>query len=254
MPSKRSNPPSLLVAGSIVAAVLIAGATLLVLASLRDTFLSPQEVERLLHLKVLYAPMTRADGSMGAKRRDYGRLIAAIDARPGQSGKAVLLLAPNSRLSLQDSALGIGRALDTRDPGRVLLVRFAEGAAVPTGADALAIDHIAGLATTVIGTAACSNRRLDAKLLGELRALYDYIVVTAPPTAASFDSIELAQTADLAILVLEAEKTRRPVASDLVAQVDGPGAEIIGAVLLGRRQHIPQWVYRLLIERRGATA
>jgi hypothetical protein len=25
-------------------------------------------------------------------------------------------------------------------------------------------------------------------------------------------------------------------------------------VLLGRRQHIPQWVYRLLIERRGATA
>jgi len=249
-PSKRSNPPLLLVAGSILAALLISGSVLLVLSSLRDTFLAPQEVERILGLPTLYAPLARADRALGADRHDYGRLISGIDAKVGQGGRTLLLVAPNSRLSLQAAALGLGNALNRRAPGHVLLVRFAERAPVPADGSGIEIEMVDGMATCVIGTEACSARRLDAKLLADLNALYDYVIVTAPPTTASFESIELAQVVNVVLLVLEAEQTRRPVARDLVSQVENAGAGILGVMLLGRRQHIPQWLYRLLIERR----
>ncbi|MES3152087.1 GumC family protein [Sphingomonas faeni] len=252
-PSKRSNPPMLLVAGSIVAAIMIAGAVLLVLTSLRDTFLAPQEVERVLGLPVLYAPFQRRDGAIGAGRRDFGRLIAAIDGHGPHSARTVLLLAPNSRRSLQEAALGLGAALNRRTPGRVMLVRFADGAPVPSTGSEMQIDMVEGMATGVIGTAACSNRRLDAKLLADLASHFDYVIVTAPPTATSFESIELSTAVDAVVLVLDAEGTRRPVARDLVLQTTNAGSGILGVMLLGRRQHIPQLLYRLLIERRSPT-
>lgn len=252
-PAKRSNPPLLLVAGSIVAAFLVSACALLLLSSLRDTFLAPQEVERGLGIPTLYAPLARRGEKRGGplRPRDYGRLIAAIDAQPGDSGsgKVLLLLAPASRLSLQEAALGLGGALDRRAPGRTLLVRFADGAPVPDDAAGMDIEAVGGVAACVIGTEACSSRRLDARLLGELRTHYDYLIVTAPPTTGSFDGIELAQIATAALIVVEAERTRRPVVRDLVAQVEAVGS-ILGVMLLGRRQHIPQFLYRLLVERR----
>ena len=42
-----------------------------------------------------------------------------------------------------------------------------------------------------------------------------------------------------------------PVARTLVTQLRDAGAVLIGAILLGRRWHIPQRLYRLLIERRA---
>lgn len=251
-PSSRSNPPMLLIAGSILAAILISGSALLVLSSLRDTFLAPTDVERTLGLPVPYAPLARVGGKAG--NRDYGRLISGIDTQPrragGQGGKTLLLLAPSSRKSLQSAALGLGMALDHRTPRRVVLVRFAEGATVPADGSEIEIEPVEGLATCVIGTAACSARRQDAKLLADLSAHFDYVIVTGPPTTASFETIELSSIVDVVMLVIEAEQTRRPVARDLVTQVEYTGAKILGVMLLGRRQHIPQVLYRLLIERR----
>jgi cellulose biosynthesis protein BcsQ len=135
-----------------------------------------------------------------------------------------------------------------------MLVRFAEGAPVPADGSDILIEPVQGIATCVIGTAACSPRRQDAKLLADLSAHFDYVIVTGPPTTASFETIELASIADVVLLVLEAEQTRRPVARDLVTQVEYTGAKILGVMLLGRRQHIPQSLYRLLIERRLSAA
>ena len=252
-PSKRSNPPMLLIAGSIVAGLLTAGAALLVIASLRDTFLAPQEVERTLGMPVLYAPLHHGGDRDGAARRDFGRLVAAIDGH-GEGARKVLLLAPDSRLSLQEAALGLGTALNRRAPGRVLLVRFAHGAGVPPDGRSMEIEMIEGIATGVIGTAACSNRRHDVKLLADLAALYDYVVVTAPPTSTSFESIELSSAVDAVVIVLDAEATRRPVARDLVQQATTAGASILGAMLLGRRQYMPQFLYSLLFERRSSPS
>lgn len=252
-PSKRSNPPMLLIAGSIVAGLLIAGATLLVIASLRDTFLAPQEVERALGLPVLYAPLEHREGDSGATRRDFGRVVAAIDGGGDRRARTILLLAPNSRLSLQTAALGLGTSLKRRAPGGVLLLRFAQSASVPLDGRALKTEMVDGMATGVIGTAACSNRRHDAKMLDDLSALYDYVVVTAPPTATSFESIELSSAVDAVVIVLDAQQTRRPVSKDLVMQATNAGAAMLGVMLLGRRQHMPQFLYRSLFERRSPT-
>lgn len=105
--------------------------------------------------------------------------------------------------------------------------------------------------TTIIGTAACSLQRRDVRLLAELRERFDYIVVTAPPMAVGYEGIELSQAVDVVVPVVEAEATRRPVARTLVTQLRDAGAVLIGAILLGRRWHIPQRLYRLLIERRA---
>lgn len=251
-PAKRSNPPLLLIAGSIVAAILISGTTVFVLGSLREVFLSPMEVERALGLPVLSAPLAGAGPS--SVRREYSRLVGAIDVAGRGAPRAVLLLAPSSRLSLQQAALDLGRVIERRSPGRVILIRFAEDAPVPASAHDMTIEPFETMATGVIGIAACSLQRLDARLIAELKSGYDYIVVTAPPTTEGFESIELARAVDFVVPVIEAEVTRRPVARSMVTQLDDSGANAIGAILLGRRSHIPQWLYRLVIERRVRPA
>jgi uncharacterized protein involved in exopolysaccharide biosynthesis len=59
VPTRRDNPPALFVGGSFLAALLIAGLTVLVLSSLRETFISPEEIERSMALPVLSAPISR---------------------------------------------------------------------------------------------------------------------------------------------------------------------------------------------------
>lgn len=249
-PAKRNNPPLLLIAGSIVAAILIAGTTVFVLGSLREVFLSPIEVERALGLTVLAAPMAHDDGVNPNEQRDYGRLVGAIDAMGGRDGRAVLLVAPTAKMSLQEAALGIGRTIVRRRRGRVVLVRFADHAPVPERADAIEMEAFEDMDTAVLGIAACSGQRLDRRLIGELKLRYGYVVVTAPPVADGFEGVELAQSVDGVVAVIEAEATRRPVARAMMAQLRDAAAPMLGAVLLGRRSHIPPRLYRLLFERR----
>ncbi|TPG49498.1 hypothetical protein EAH76_19260 [Sphingomonas glacialis] len=246
-PSKRSNPPLLLIAGALVAAILLAGVTLLVVTSMRDTFLTPPEVERALDLPVLSAPLGTL--APGVAQREYRKLIAAVDAAGGGGSRTILLLAPHSRMSLQNAALGLGEALNHRAPGQVVLVRFAEDVPVLADGAELEIEVYKGIATAVIGIGRDVSPRLDGGALADLKARYAYVVVTAPPTTLSFEGIELSHTADHVLLVLEAEATRRPVAKDLLSQVLDAGGPVIGAVLLGRRHYIPQWLYGLLLER-----
>jgi hypothetical protein len=182
-------------------------------------------------------------------QREYRKLIAAIDAAGGGGSQTLLLLAPHSRMSLQHAALGLGEALNHRAPGRVVLVRFAEEVPVLPAGAAVEVELYKGIATAVIGIGRDFSPRLDGALLADLKARYAYVVVTAPPTTLSFEGIELSHTADHVLLVLEAETTRRPVAKDLVSQVFDAGGPVIGAILLGRRHYIPQWLYDRLIER-----
>jgi Mrp family chromosome partitioning ATPase len=51
---------------------------------------------------------------------------------------------------------------------------------------------------------------------------------------------------DGTILVMEAEKTRAPVAKKLKEMVEHGGGKIIGAVLNRRKHHIPDWIYKTL--------
>ena len=49
---------------------------------------------------------------------------------------------------------------------------------------------------------------------------------------------------DGTILVIEAERTRTPVAKKLKQTVEDGGGKIIGAILNRRKHHIPDWIYK----------
>lgn len=253
-PSKRSNPPLLLIAGSLVAAVLIAGSMVFVLGSLRETFLSPDEVERALQVPVIAAPLVGGEDAAAAEYREFGRAVAMIDAARRLESIAVLLVAPVSRISLQHAALSLGRAVVRRGTARVLLLRFAPGAPVPATVEELEVEMVEGLVAAVVGTAAISIARKDGRLIASLKERFDYVIVTAPSMADGSEGIELAESVDQVVTVIEAEKTRRPAATRLLEQLCERGNHVAGAILLGRRSYIPPLVYRLLFERRPLAA
>jgi capsular exopolysaccharide synthesis family protein len=75
---------------------------------------------------------------------------------------------------------------------------------------------------------------------------FDLVLIDSAPASASPDGIGLSRFVDGVILVLEAEKTRKPVAESLKNQILQNGGKILGMVFNNRRYHIPEFVYRRL--------
>lgn len=239
-PNRRSNPPVLFVAAGVVSGIALAAIALVVLASLRTTWLSAGEASRALDLPVL--PVGTSDVE---RRRAYGELAASV-LRGDGAGSTTLLVAPASRRDLQQVALGLGEALDRRAPGKVVLVRFTDDAAAPTNVRDLRVHPLERLATTVVGTAACLRPGVAAELLGELRRRWDHVVVTVPPAAEGSDGLALAGSADATVLVVHADGTRDAAARALSSAVRDRGGDPLGAVLLGVRDYVPRWIARRL--------
>jgi hypothetical protein len=81
-------------------------------------------------------------------------------------------------------------------------------------------------------------------IFGTVRAHYDLIIVEAPPILDGPFGTAIVRITDGAILVVEAERTRAPVALHAKHLIEAAGGGIIGAVLNNRRQFIPGWIYR----------
>jgi Mrp family chromosome partitioning ATPase len=90
------------------------------------------------------------------------------------------------------------------------------------------------------------NPVLIASRLGELRPLHDLIVVDLPPADEAQQALSLAAPLDCVLLVVESEKTERHAAEQIRAQLARAGTEVLGVVLNKTRQHVPNWVARLL--------
>ena len=80
------------------------------------------------------------------------------------------------------------------------------------------------------------------------------MLLTAPPVSNCFESVEAAGFADVVLLVVQAETTRKAVAASVIAQVQQMGAHVAGVVLTGRRYHIPNWAYRMALSEGSHTA
>jgi uncharacterized protein involved in exopolysaccharide biosynthesis len=132
-PARRSNPPLLFIAASLVAGILFAGLTVVLLSSLRETFLSPEETERSLGLPVLSAPITRT-GKPGrtsaAPRRprtEFGRLISAVNNSSDSPTKAVLLLSFRAEDGLLGVGQGLAEELERRSTRTILILDLVPG-------------------------------------------------------------------------------------------------------------------------------
>ena len=96
-----------------------------------------------------------------------------------------------------------------------------------------------------------SNPRIFNSLLidvfwKKLKQRFDLVLVDSPPATTSTDGLAISSKVDGVVLVVEAEKTRWPVAENVRDRIKSSGGNILGIVLNKRRYYIPEWVYKKL--------
>lgn len=82
--------------------------------------------------------------------------------------------------------------------------------------------------------------------LDEFCRYFDMVVMVAPPADSEPLGAILAGHVDGNVLIIEAEQTRRAAAIRLRQVLSRCGRPILGAILHDRRDHVPQWMARLL--------
>jgi len=90
------------------------------------------------------------------------------------------------------------------------------------------------------------NSLLIDDFLNKLRQRFDLILIDSPPATTSTDGLTISSKVDGVVIVVEAEKTRWPVAETVRDKIKRSGGSILGIVLNKRRFHIPDWVYKKL--------
>jgi Mrp family chromosome partitioning ATPase len=83
-------------------------------------------------------------------------------------------------------------------------------------------------------------------LWNKLKERFDLILVDSPPATSSPDGIAISRNVDGVVLVLEAEKTRWPVADSVKDKITNNGGKILGVVFNKRRYYIPEFIYKKL--------
>ena len=91
-----------------------------------------------------------------------------------------------------------------------------------------------------------SNSLLIDVFLKKLRQRFDLILVDSPPATTSTDGLTMSSKVDGIVLVVEAEKTRWPVAENVKERITKSGGKILGIVLNKRRFYIPEFIYKRL--------
>lgn len=84
-----------------------------------------------------------------------------------------------------------------------------------------------------------------AHAFARLREQFDTVLVDSSPVLRP-GTMALSSRADGVVLVVEAEKTRWPVALQARRRIEESGGTLLGVVLNRRRYHIPRTVYRWL--------
>lgn len=91
---------------------------------------------------------------------------------------------------------------------------------------------------------------LDAEIvksiLDDLRVQFDQIFIHSASPLKSPENINYAISADGVVLVLEAERARKPVVNEVKHKLETAGARILGTVLDNRKLYIPHFIYKRL--------
>jgi Mrp family chromosome partitioning ATPase len=86
----------------------------------------------------------------------------------------------------------------------------------------------------------------ESHILDQMRDVFSLIVIDAPPLARSFEGVAFSAVADATVMVIEAERTRAPVANALGDRLTEAGAKLVGFVFNKRRYYVPEFLYRKL--------
>lgn len=84
------------------------------------------------------------------------------------------------------------------------------------------------------------------EFLARLRQSFDLVLIASPPASQAPMGLLLSRFVDGNILVLEAGRTRAPVAAELRDSLSASGGTVIGAVLTRYRTYVPRFLRRWL--------
>ena len=82
--------------------------------------------------------------------------------------------------------------------------------------------------------------------LGQLSGAFEFLIIDAPGTEVSGDAEILGHVADAAVLVVEANKTRRAAVGKAKESLESSGVRLLGTVLNNRTFPIPERLNRFL--------
>jgi Mrp family chromosome partitioning ATPase len=172
------------------------------------------------------------DGGSGSSSvcASAGRALTAI------SDKSICLVDADVRLQYLSSAFGINRSLPFPTSASVReRCAHIEGNLWLAGTDLLVND------CGVLLTSADLRHRLT-QLMDE----FDYILVNAPGIGVSRDAALVGEVVGAAILVIEANATRRQTARRAKDSLEAAGVRLLGTVLRNRSFPIPESIYKRL--------
>jgi capsular exopolysaccharide synthesis family protein len=167
------------------------------------------------------------------------RELAAMLKREGVS--RVVLVDANLRTPSQHRAFGVevgGGLTEVVTQGMPLETAVRNGNSSPV--PLLTCGRPTGHPNAVLASPALRTA-MDA-----LREKFDWVIVDGSPATIYSDAGILAPLMDGVVLVVQAEKTRWPVAEQAKRALQEAGAPLLGAVLSRRRYHIPQALYNRL--------
>ena len=186
------------------------------------------------HCNVVQFISCQSDEGVSSIAQEFARVVVE------KQGKSVLLLDGDCKNIPQHHSLSIApkmplqqvlmnqedlnQALTPVMQGRLFLARY-------SGGNSATLHH------------AGENKRA---VWNQLRMQFDLMVVDAPPLAESDEGLELSQTVDGVVLVVEAEKTRSHVIAHLKDQIVQNGGNFLGVVFNKQHHYIPNWLYRRL--------
>jgi hypothetical protein len=166
-------------------------------------------------------------------RKEVAALVQRIfDAPPFGAGMRCVMFCSAE----PDGAAGLTQAIaerlaDSPTPGRVAIVRIADGA-TPT------------IAATDSATRVLSVTAADAYYrVAELQASFDYVLFDAQLTATLPDTLITASAVEGIVLVVNERTTRRRTAQDMVDLLATAELKPFGVVLTDRSYPIPPQVY-----------
>ena len=105
---------------------------------------------------------------------------------------------------------------------------------------------LAGTAVLADGRGALLSVDELKQRLAQLRGVFEYVLIDAPGTSVCGNAALLGQVADAAILVIEANSTRRLTARKAKETLDAAGVRLLGTVLHNRSFPIPERLYKRL--------
>lgn len=207
----------------------------------RDGSAADEQMLRLVH-RVFLSPNEKAPRQVvfcGVDGRNASSSVCAAAGRTLalESSKTVCLVDASVRSAPLSGLLGTGSALQH------------EAASVCLKAQCfqmednlwLAGPHLLGDQSRRLLPVAGLKRRL-AQLLEE----FDFVLLDAPGASVSGDAQLLGLLADAAILVIEAQKTRKLTARNAQESLRDAGVRLLGTVFANRSFPIPEALYRRL--------